>query len=739
MSAELVAVPTASLGDLLTRDVNFVDDAPRVHLRLPRPRATPFTFARTVATRRTRARATSASPRSSPSTSQVGRSDSRPARPVRSCENLLCQDVPGAAAGAAAAPCRPTGTAARAVRRRSTAHDRLRARATRSSTRSGLGLENFDASGASARRTRWRPAPIDATGALPDGTPFDGLVRARRPAREGPALPRLRARARRSSTRSGARSPPPTTAHVAAIDARWSAARPDGARPARRHRPRRPLPLSPRGEPMSDRAPLAARRPARRGRRARAAVARVVRAARGARRRPRRPPRSFVAMYVPERRAPTTGSRRRRASGDAWTLSPILEPLAPVKPYVNVLANVGNYGPFGGHVEPSNSNLTAAVLDVHARPHADQRARPSGRPSISSSRRASRAARSSTRCRSASRRSTRTPTACRRPARAASRGARPRSRRSSSSIPRPSSTSSSASARPPGARARPFAAARPRQEQERPRLRPRPRGDGAATSVGVSDRRAHRHVPDARCASSRPRIADEHRRARVRRPAAAHGRTIAVGNVPADYNRDTHANLMIDLVVMALQCDVTRVVSFMLDDARSDFVYNFLPSGASRRRARRQAPGPSRGLDGLCTPATPTTATRRSTSGSSRSSRASPRSSRPARTATATCSTPRPFWFGSEMHGANNRRARPASRSRSARAAAASRPTSTSTSPRRARQDRAPRQLATSPFMRGVFDMPIATFGTAPPAEPRARRPSNRFGAGTTVIPEILV
>jgi hypothetical protein len=49
-----------------------------------------------------------------------------------------------------------------------------------------------------------------------------------------------------------------------------------------------------------------------------------------------------------------------------------------------------------------------------------------------------------------------------------------------------------------------------------------------------------------------------------------------VGNVPADYNRGTHAALMIDLTVMAIQCDITRVVSFMLDDARSDFVYNFI-------------------------------------------------------------------------------------------------------------------------------------------------------------------
>jgi hypothetical protein len=50
----------------------------------------------------------------------------------------------------------------------------------------------------------------------------------------------------------------------------------------------------------------------------------------------------------------------------------------------------------------------------------------------------------------------------------------------------------------------------------------------------------------------------------------------SVGNVPPDYNRDTHANVMIDLMVMALSCNVVPVISFMLDDARSYFAYDFL-------------------------------------------------------------------------------------------------------------------------------------------------------------------
>jgi hypothetical protein len=45
---------------------------------------------------------------------------------------------------------------------------------------------------------------------------------------------------------------------------------------------------------------------------------------------------------------------------------------------------------------------------------------------------------------------------------------------------------------------------------------------------------------------------------------------------PPGFDRGMHATLMIDLVVMAFRCDLTRVVSFMLDDSRSEFVYDFL-------------------------------------------------------------------------------------------------------------------------------------------------------------------
>ncbi len=40
------------------------------------------------------------------------------------------------------------------------------------------------------------------------------------------------------------------------------------------------------------------------------------------------------------------------------------------------------------------------------------------------------------------------------------------------------------------------------------------------------------------------------------------------------YDKGTHFDVMNDLIVMALQCDVSRVVSYMLEDERSEFVYS---------------------------------------------------------------------------------------------------------------------------------------------------------------------
>jgi Protein of unknown function (DUF1552) len=44
------------------------------------------------------------------------------------------------------------------------------------------------------------------------------------------------------------------------------------------------------------------------------------------------------------------------------------------------------------------------------------------------------------------------------------------------------------------------------------------------------------------------------------------------------YDHEAHADVMNDLIVMALQCDVTRVITHMLDDARSEFEYRNIPA-----------------------------------------------------------------------------------------------------------------------------------------------------------------
>jgi hypothetical protein len=40
------------------------------------------------------------------------------------------------------------------------------------------------------------------------------------------------------------------------------------------------------------------------------------------------------------------------------------------------------------------------------------------------------------------------------------------------------------------------------------------------------------------------------------------------------YNKGTHTDVMNDLIVLALQCDATRIISYMLEDERSEFVYD---------------------------------------------------------------------------------------------------------------------------------------------------------------------
>ncbi len=285
--------------------------------------------------------------------------------------------------------------------------------------------------------------------------------------------------------------------------------------------------------------------------------------------------RRYIALYFPNGTADFFRPRGESASGDAFVLSPILEPLLPVKPYVSVLTNVSNYAPFGGHVEPSHSNLGAATWTV---------VKPSGDGNKNSGISVDQAI--------ANRIGSATPLA---------------------SLQVGLSTLDSFTDGLPGQHSRSMSwksVTEPLYKTVNPQavfdrlaaggaLEGASAGDEAAAmqrralgrslldytldsaqrlqrKLGRSDsQRLDQFLTSVR--SLEKRVTDPTMQVGascmpIERPSAVY----AVGKVPAGYDRGSHADLMIDLTVMALQCDVTRVVSFMLDDARSDFVYSFL-------------------------------------------------------------------------------------------------------------------------------------------------------------------
>ena len=289
------------------------------------------------------------------------------------------------------------------------------------------------------------------------------------------------------------------------------------------------------------------------------------------------PPRRYIALYFPN----GTAHYWRPAaagSGKAWQLSPILAPLEPVKSYVTVLTNVSNTASFAGqNPEPSHSNLGAATWTCVS-PSGDGK-RDSG---ISVD--------------------------------------QVIANRIGQTTVLPSiqvglSTLDSYTDGLPGQHSRSMAwksASEPLYKLVNPQaLFDRLTGSAAVSGVGgdaaaAMKRRALKlsvldHVRDSTQGLQRKLGVSDRRRldqflssvrsleqrvaaTGMQLPASAKcqtltrpGATYGVGNVPEDYDRGAHASLMIDLVVMALACDTTRVVSFMLDDARSDFVYDFLP------------------------------------------------------------------------------------------------------------------------------------------------------------------
>jgi hypothetical protein len=67
-----------------------------------------------------------------------------------------------------------------------------------------------------------------------------------------------------------------------------------------------------------------------------------------------------------------------------------------------------------------------------------------------------------------------------------------------------------------------------------------------------------------------------------------------MANAGGGYNKGAHMDVMNDLIVMALTCDATRIISYMLEDERSEFVYDHVPKRAFN------ATGSTAGAGGNC-------------------------------------------------------------------------------------------------------------------------------------------
>ncbi len=447
-------------------------------------------------------------------------------------------------------------------------------------------------------------------------------------------------------------------------------------------------------------------------------------------------PRSFIAMTFPEGvsqhwKPAATGT------GDAWALSPILQPLAPIKPFINVLQNVGNYGPFGGHVEPSNSNLNGALLTC-TRPRFDQTAPSSVTTSTSVDQVIAQAF------------TGRTPLA---------------------SLQVGLSTLDSYTDGLPGACSRSiswdsnaqpmFKIINPQSVFDQIVMA----GGATAAPLGAplgSDRRAkntsildhvtsHATTVRGRLGASDRAVMDQFLSSvRALETSIQSNPACMVGTrpaqsisdntpYPAGFDRDAHANIMIDLVVMAIACDVTRVVSFMLDDARSDFVYDFLTYREFTATGSTLATGAVGGLDGLAH------------AGDANDGWATvnfwfcekllrlAQGLQAVPSGAGTLLDAATIFFGSEMHGGNEDGLDLPILTVGKGGGALK----TNQSIDFAQTARKTERLANLhlTFLRGVFGLPNATFGTGAPAVDLSMTsvPANAFGNGTDVIPEILV
>lgn len=307
----------------------------------------------------------------------------------------------------------------------------------------------------------------------------------------------------------------------------------------------------------------------------------------------------YIDVYFPNGTAPFW---KPTGGGATWTLSPILEPLTPMKSKLMVISNIGNYSPFGGHVEPSHGhNCATAFTCVHASTPAGVKTGNSDLHTNSSISVDQVIANQM----------------------ATANGGKPPTPLHSLQLGL--STKLASFDGLPGAHSRSISwksESEPLYNIVSPQaVFDRLTGAGPAMPSmpgnTMVDPAAERRrllkkstldyiVESSTSLQMRLSTSDKGRldkfltsvktlEARVANPSMPGGGGLAgpVGGmcksvpgpfysastttVPADYNRGNHATLMIDLMVMAIQCDTTRVVSFMLDDARSEWAYNFIP------------------------------------------------------------------------------------------------------------------------------------------------------------------
>ncbi|MDB4982196.1 MAG: hypothetical protein JWM82_2948 [Myxococcales bacterium] len=298
----------------------------------------------------------------------------------------------------------------------------------------------------------------------------------------------------------------------------------------------------------------------------------------------------YISMFYPHGAVPYYWPAAAGV-GDAWQLTSVLEPLAALKSKMTMLGGVSNYATWGGHIEPSHGNVCAGtwtctkangVGNVNAGISVDQAiAKTIGAATPLSSLQVGLSTLDSSteglpgqHSRSISWADPQTPLykiispqavfdrlvgGGAQPTASANTGGAPDPAAERRRLLRKSSldylmeSTAGLQARVSGG--------------DRVRL------DKFLTSVRALEKRAAEPVMQVGCVSM-PRPNEVYA---VGQSAATVPEQYAGDKPPAGYDRGHHADLMIDLVAMAIQCDMTRVVSFMLDDERSDFVYDFVP------------------------------------------------------------------------------------------------------------------------------------------------------------------